>query len=369
MPGFVAVQTFYMISGFYMALILNTKYSGPGSYKLFITNRFLRIYPAYWIVLILTIALHVLAGLMTGRSRFTAYSHPLTPGSWLFLLVTNVLRNGQDLASFLGLDPSGSLMWVANYQTTSPKVNSFLLVPQAWTLSLELMFYLVAPFLVRRSTAFITAVIAACLLLRLVYLRAAPGIPAWPGSTDSSRASWRLFLAGTLSYRLYNRLRERPLGRPLTATLGVAFLTITASFTVIPSGPLAGAGEVEMWGYYALACVLIPVLFVWTRNNAADRYIGELSYPLYISHMLVLTVLSNVLPRSGGETNPLLGLYTVVLGTVTAMALVHLLLEPIDRYRQSRVKASRAETERPHPPEARADEAVPVVRSGVETGL
>ncbi|MCX6311853.1 MAG: acyltransferase, partial [Bacteroidetes bacterium] len=48
--GLVAVQAFYLISGFYMAMILNEKYkAGKGSYKLFITNRFLRIYPAYWV--------------------------------------------------------------------------------------------------------------------------------------------------------------------------------------------------------------------------------------------------------------------------------------------------------------------------------
>lgn len=38
-----------------MALILNEKYKGPGSYYLFITNRFLRLLPAYWVVLALTV--------------------------------------------------------------------------------------------------------------------------------------------------------------------------------------------------------------------------------------------------------------------------------------------------------------------------
>jgi hypothetical protein len=34
----IAVQSFFVISGFYMALVLNEKY-GPGSYWLFISNR------------------------------------------------------------------------------------------------------------------------------------------------------------------------------------------------------------------------------------------------------------------------------------------------------------------------------------------
>src|SRR5574340_1067478 len=51
----MAVQSFYIISGFYMAFILNEKYVGPGSYRIFITNRILRLYPAYWCILGLTV--------------------------------------------------------------------------------------------------------------------------------------------------------------------------------------------------------------------------------------------------------------------------------------------------------------------------
>ena len=55
--GQVAVETFYIISCFYMALILNEKYVGVGSYKKFILSRFYRIFPVYWIILILALLL------------------------------------------------------------------------------------------------------------------------------------------------------------------------------------------------------------------------------------------------------------------------------------------------------------------------
>jgi len=51
----IAVQSFFVISGFYMALVLNEKY-GPGSYWLFISNRLLRLWPAYFVVLVLSLA-------------------------------------------------------------------------------------------------------------------------------------------------------------------------------------------------------------------------------------------------------------------------------------------------------------------------
>ena len=56
MNGLVAVHIFFIISGFYMALIIKNKYSkAKRPYYTFITNRFLRIYPIYWVVLVLMI--------------------------------------------------------------------------------------------------------------------------------------------------------------------------------------------------------------------------------------------------------------------------------------------------------------------------
>src|SRR3954451_14766869 len=52
----VAVQSFFVISGFYMALVLNEKY-GPGCYWLFISNRLLRLWPTYAVVLVLSFAI------------------------------------------------------------------------------------------------------------------------------------------------------------------------------------------------------------------------------------------------------------------------------------------------------------------------
>ena len=51
--GQTSVQLFYIFSGFYMSLILNQKYIAKNSsFKLFITNRLLRLFPIYWFVLI-----------------------------------------------------------------------------------------------------------------------------------------------------------------------------------------------------------------------------------------------------------------------------------------------------------------------------
>lgn len=46
--GKIAVELFYIISGFYIALILDNKYKD--SIRLFYTNRLLKIFPTYWFI-------------------------------------------------------------------------------------------------------------------------------------------------------------------------------------------------------------------------------------------------------------------------------------------------------------------------------
>src|SRR5688572_10026095 len=55
LPGSIAVQAFYVISGFYMALVLNEKYTFEGSTKLFYQQRYLRLAPMYWLTVLITI--------------------------------------------------------------------------------------------------------------------------------------------------------------------------------------------------------------------------------------------------------------------------------------------------------------------------
>src|ERR1700761_979235 len=79
LSGALAVQCFFIISGFYMAMVLAEKYNGKGSTYLFYTNRALKIYPIYWVCLILLIiwSLVVYNFHYGGTLDFyTKYAHP-----------------------------------------------------------------------------------------------------------------------------------------------------------------------------------------------------------------------------------------------------------------------------------------------------
>ena len=200
----VAVQCFFVISGFYMALVLNEKY-GPGSYWLFISNRLLRLWPAYFVVLILSLA-------------FANNWQPVFALSWsdiAFFVGSQILIVGQDLYLFLFVT-NGALAFTAHYTDVSSPLYSFAPIPQAWTLGLEIYFYLLAPFLVRRGPLFIAMVIAASLALRML-LQWAFGLSGQPWSFRFFPSEIALFMAGSLGYYAYASQNEAQ--RRLTKTL------------------------------------------------------------------------------------------------------------------------------------------------------
>ena len=89
--GQIAVQSFYIISGFYMSLILNEKYIGKNnSFRLFITNRFFKLFPVYWAVLLGTIFFCLCAVILTQGRYFPEFNNYLSvktnPISLIFLV-------------------------------------------------------------------------------------------------------------------------------------------------------------------------------------------------------------------------------------------------------------------------------------------
>ena len=58
-PG-IGVWGFFLLSGFLITLVLNEKYSySKGGLRKFFVSRFLRLYPCYYAVMLLTLFLYV----------------------------------------------------------------------------------------------------------------------------------------------------------------------------------------------------------------------------------------------------------------------------------------------------------------------
>src|SRR5277367_117835 len=65
--GMRAAEMFFVLSGFYMALVLHEKYNRPGSWRLFLQQRFLRLYPTYFLILVFCLTAYGVLYLATGK--------------------------------------------------------------------------------------------------------------------------------------------------------------------------------------------------------------------------------------------------------------------------------------------------------------
>jgi peptidoglycan/LPS O-acetylase OafA/YrhL len=215
--GMVAVQTFYIISGFYMSLILNEKYLGKGSYKLFLSNRLLRLYPIYWIIIGLIILFSIMVAIITGGNNlgpisgygindYFARIKSMHISTLIFMVFTNLFMFFQDIVMFLKINmATGMLAFTKNFYETEQPLYHFLLVPQAWTMGVELMFYVIAPFLFRRNKKVIYTLVFFSIALRILLIY----------KFDLKNDPWNyrffptelvFFLLGNISYSIYKRM-------------------------------------------------------------------------------------------------------------------------------------------------------------------
>jgi peptidoglycan/LPS O-acetylase OafA/YrhL len=320
----VAVQTFYIVSGFYMGLILTEKYS---RFSQFFVSRLLRLYPAYLAVVAATLA-HSVARIAVGRSAADPgllqwmSGFMLTPLAKLYLVVTNLLLWGQDVALFLKFSPlTHALAFTTNFTVSDPEVQKYLLVPQAWSLSIELGFYLLAPWLVGRSTKTLVALFAATLASRLAL--ASIGLWADPWNYRFFPNEVGLFILGILIFR---SMKSRT-GSIWTERIALAGLIIgAATLSAIP-------GDVfRRMLFYGYCCWALPLVFRLTRHSRVDRYIGELSYPVYLSHVLIIS-----LALYAHATGWIFRALIVGMVFAASVLLHELVQKPVDRYRAARL--------------------------------
>ena len=313
----IAVQSFFVVSGFYMALVLNEKY-GPDQYWLFISNRLLRLWPAYIVVL---------AASLVAASNWKAIG-ALDWSAIAFFALSQVLIVGQDLYLFLFID-GDRLAFTAHIYEVSKPLYGFAPIPQAWSLGPEICFYLVAPFIVRRGPKPIAAIIAASLVLRMG-LQWAFGFSGNPWSFRFFPSEIALFLAGSLGYYVYASKDEmqRWQARMLLAVVAASL------FICLAINRWDGVERLASLALLFAVTLGVPHLFRITRDFEVDKYVGELSYPLYICHYLFGWVL---------EPNTFVGVYlALVLSLAMSVALYHFVDRPVDRWRQNRLKRGSA---------------------------
>ena len=251
------------------------------------------------------------------------------------LVAMNVMLIGENLAVFLCVKaPGGHLGFTADFTAEAAPAWWFMAVPQAWTLGVEFLFYLMAPLLVRRRAAVVAAVLAAAAALRWWMLDGL-GLKPDPWQHRFFPTELPFFLLGVLAYKVYDELDgTRWLARKLSVPLFLIVLAMVLGYRYLP----AYRGHLGMPYTSFVFAAAIPWIFALTRENKLDRWVGELSYAVYICHWFV----AQALGQAGvGWVQQNKGVLTCALAIGLAILLERVVERPIDRWRQALSRRAR----------------------------
>lgn len=357
----LAVQCFYVVSGFLMQMVIVSKYVGQRHWRRrFYLSRVLRIYPLYLLFLALTILLTD-----TSFTYYTQHGKWAAAAAWVS---NNVFLVGQDILRFFYFDvQTGHFAVLPASLTERGEIYShgtampMSAMGQSWTLAIEMYFYLLAPLLlVRSSRALLLTVIGLLALRPVLGYSFGPRPELLYGFFPTELP---LFLSGSLAYRAYVHLFKS--GRILqtlqrvnagekTLSLLCAVVVAGGCWTILTCN-LNSAGAYAYthlhlvflaapwenrplnapagyWLVLLMAIGMLPFALHFSQKFSFDRYIGELSYPVYISHILIVELTQHRL-HPGPEGQAYIGVFVLVLSVVLSVVLIEFMEKPIDRFR------------------------------------
>lgn len=287
-PPMYAVQGFYVISGFYMSLILNEKYPTSNLNIVFYKKRLLKLLPTYWLIALVALLIALIfAYRRESNILFFDFSNfPITASitTYIYLVFSNIFIWGQDLALFLGISPeTGNMFFSASSFAEEHPMLRYMLIPVSWSVSSELTFYLIAPFILRKKQKIVFVLFMISLLSNIV--------TNYYGLNDSN---WRFrffpsillyFLTGYWAYLIYDKFKSKlSLRKP--KYLFVFLYTVVLTLFINLEIPYA----IKTSFLLLMSLFFIPYIFNSFKIDKYDRIIGEMSYPLYLIHPLFIGI-------------------------------------------------------------------------------
>ena len=270
--GTYAVFSFYIISGYLMCLVMNQRYGFTRKgLRFYLANRFLRIYPPYWFACLASVGVLALLDADAVRASDPAWTWPSSAWGWISNL------------SFVGLIPL--------------EVNP--LVPPAWTLRVEIFYYIAIALVLgrgrRMALAWFGVGVAYHVFVYFYVVDDNPLIP-WAARYFTIGAASLPFSLGALVYH-YREPILALIRRPIPVG-AVVFTMWVANYLYVAQ---TESGFLKL-GFYlncAISAVLLAVLIslpqMPSRFRRMDSWLGDLSYPIYLMHMQVGAVTAALL--------------------------------------------------------------------------
>lgn len=299
--GAYAVFGFYMLSGYLMSFVLNEVYCNSDHGRInFLTNRALRIYPMYLLVL--------------GLSLWVVWMAP---------------ELASQVNSALVL-PSNVTQWLHNIFIFGLNGEKARLVPVAWSLDVEMTFYVLMALCLARNRYFVYMWLGFSVAFTLYLIWAGYG---WRDRYFSVVAASLPFSIGAAIFMLKARIDGQGYWHVVSAaTLYILNLTYADQLWTDP----------RVGGFYASLGIGIYLLLSLKGLSgestakifrSADKVLGDLAYPIFLCHWPVAVLV--VLYGFGAEKPEgwKLFLVCVLMTNVVAFAFHYLVEAKINKIR------------------------------------
>jgi peptidoglycan/LPS O-acetylase OafA/YrhL len=194
----------------------------------------------------------------------------------------------------------------------------------------ELSFYLIAPFILRRR-AYILALFSASILLRMWLIHIGIG-SSDPWTYRFFPTELAYFLLGAISHQVLMPIYRK--SEPSTMAHAARYATAGILLVVCLYSMINVSAVVKSTMLFGLCFFVMPLLFIFPRQCRFDNWIGDLSYPLYICHILVIWIVSVAFSWLGIRAPRALSLVSVALSLLAAVGLERFIGAPMERMRK-----------------------------------
>lgn len=310
--GRTSVQMFFLISGFLITRILciNQNYSKK---IVFYKNRLLRIFPIYFMVVFVTIFANFLMFNNVYPRSFGNTIAQLSTISVIYSVIGNFSLVSQDAALFV--EYTGNTLKIVSYlKPDSSSLFHLWLVPTAWSLSLELYFYLLAP-LVCKSLKKLIVIFILSLALRMGLIVIGIGLND-PWTYRFFPTELGLFVLGGITYHVAQmNFTSKVFLRQQSSLILFCILIFSLSYRVLEIHPIV----------VTIILIILLCLFLMResddsiREKAISHYLGELSFPIYLCHPIINTIIHELF--SGNVQKYTVATLSVVISLCFAIVL------------------------------------------------
>ncbi|MFT5878199.1 MAG: peptidoglycan/LPS O-acetylase OafA/YrhL [Dokdonia sp.] len=310
--GQYAVFSFYVLSGFLMTTIMHETYGYHfDGLKSYATNRFLRLYPIYWAVLIFSIIIVLLVS--------EPYSIKFKDSIRIPINLEEALYNVTMI-----------------YPALSPGEIQPRLSPSTWALTVEIFFYICIGLGISKTRERSITWLSVSVLYFIISYAAS--------LSDSHRyftilAASLPFSLGAIAYHFKKDLIDLAQTLKISSPLSILILYISHALIFCIHKyymPFSYSNLINEVGIYSnLILSLFSVIALYYNgeelfNKRFDRLIGDFSYPIYLCHWqcgLLASYLLYDIPTKGQSIE---GVKVAALSTIFVLIISVVLIKLID---------------------------------------